>query len=339
MDPSSRPPNLPVDELLRARRAAKLSQALQQGPAPSLGRRLLPLGALVLLLLLAAGLWWGRSPAPAPGSKAQEAASPAKAAPGLPKFLDPAAASARAPAGAADGTWRKDLLGTARDLRAVMDTALASTDPQLRRHASTAWYACFPLFDVPPGQPRSAAAALAAVPEKQRSLRAPAIQELHARCGGLLVLRDDERAAREAIVKRGLRDETLAPAGQGVLLALKRGDTDTARALLRQTLRARDPAALLSLVGLAGQLAPERPDAAAIDLALLYVACDNGLQCDRNSLAALLLCAHQGQCDGELYERWAQRAGNIDDVQVEAWVPLWRKALQDGEFPLPLPSR
>lgn len=339
MDPSSRPPNQPVDELQRARRAAKLSQALQHGPAPSLGRRLLPVMALALLLLLAAALWWGRSPESTPAAKGPATSGPAKAAPGLPQFLDPASASARAPAGAADGTWRKDLLGTARDLRGVMDTALASTDPQLRRHASTAWSACFPLFDAPPGQPRSAAAALAAVPERQRGLRAPAIQELHARCGGLLVLRDDERAAREAILKRGLRDETLAPAGQAVLLALKRGDADTARALLRQTLRARDPAALLSLVGLAAQFAPERPDAAAIDLALLHVACDNGLQCDRNSLPALLLCARQGQCDGELHERWAQRAGNVDEAQVEAWIPLWRKALQDGEFPLPLPAR
>jgi hypothetical protein len=337
MDPSSQPSNLPVDELQRARRAAKLAQALQQGPAPSVWRRLLPLGALVLLLVLAGALWWGRSPAPS--AKAPAASAATKPAPGLPQFLDPAAVSARAPAGAADGSWRKDLLGTSRDLRGVMDMALASSDPQLRRYASMAWSACFPLFEAPPGQPRSAAAALAEVPEKQRALRAPAIQELHVRCNGLLVLREDERAAREAIIKRGLRDETLAPAGQAVLLALKRGDVDTARALLRQTLRARDPAALLSLVGLAAQFVPQRPDAAAIDLALLYVACDNGLQCDRSSLPALLLCARQGQCDGELYERWAQRAGNIDDAQVEAWVPLWRKALQDGEFPLPLPGR
>jgi hypothetical protein len=325
--------------LTRTRRSARLAQALGRGPQDSLARRLLPLVALALLLGLAAALWWARTP-----PVARVAAPVVQARPiGLPKFIDPAAAAARAPAGAADGSWRKDVLGSARDLRAVIDSALASTDPQSRRHAATAWRACFPLFNAPQGQTRSVAAAMAAamagLPAAQRPQRAPALQDLHARCNSLLALRDDELAALGAIINRGMRDETLVPAGPAVLAAFKRGDSETARALLRQTLRARDPAALYSLMGLASQLSGERPDAAAIDLALLRVACDNGLNCERTSLAALVLCAGEGHCDGDLYERWSRRSGTVNEAAVEPWIALWRKALVDGEFPLALPAR
>lgn len=321
--------------LTHGRRSARLAQALGRGPQDSPARRLLPLAALALLLGLAAALWGARTP-PA----ARVAAPVADARPiGLPKFIDPAAAAARAPAGAADGSWRKDVLGGARDLRTVIDSALASTDPQLRRHAATAWRACFPLFNAPQGQTRGVAAAMAGVPAAQRPQRAPALQDLHARCNSLLALRDDELAALGAIINRGMRDETLVPAGPAVLAAFQRGDGETARTLLRQTLRARDPAALYSLVGLASQLGGERPDAAAIDLALLRVACDNGLNCERTSLVALALCAGEGHCDGDLYERWSRRSGTVNEAAVEPWIALWRKALADGEFPLALPAR
>ncbi len=323
-------------ELIRTRRAQRLSQALERGPQASLARRLLAIGGLLALLALATALWWGRHEAPAPS--VAKAPAPA-AAPSAPKFLDPGQAAARAPAGSPDGRWRTDMIGAASDLRGVIDTALASSDPQVRRHATTAWRACFPLFNAPPGQTRGVAAAMASLHETQRIVRAPALQDLHARCRALLALRDDDLNAMDAVIKRGTRDDTLAPAGEAVLSAWQRGDADTARALLQQTLKARDPAALYSLVGVVSRLAPDRPDAAAIDLALLHVACDNGLNCERTSLPALTLCAGEGHCDGELYERWSQRSGRPDEAIVEPWVAVWKKALETGEFPLPMPAR
>jgi hypothetical protein len=321
--------------LIRTRRAQRLSQALERGPQASPLRRIVAAGGLVALLALATALWWGRGepPVQAPATAA------APAAPSAPKFLDPAQAAARAPAGSPDGKWRTDIVGAASDLRGVIDTALASSDPQVRRHASTAWRACFPLFNAPQGQTRGVAAAMASLHDTQRLVRAPALQDLHARCRTLLALREDDLNAIDGVIRRGVRDETLAPAGEAVLGAWQRGDADTARALLQQTLKARDPAALYSLVGVASRLAPDRPDAAAIDLALLHVACDNGLNCERTSLPALTLCAGEGHCDGELYERWSRRSGRPDEAIVEPWIAVWKKALETGEFPIPMPAR
>jgi hypothetical protein len=218
-----------------------------------------------------------------------------------------------------------DQVGSALDLKRVFDDYIESADPRQRRIAVRAFEACVPAFLPTSGQSPSPEPLIAALPFAHRAEREAAYRSLFARCSRLLA---DGRAALIA-TSEALHSDPQSPApGRSAQEAALMGRADRVEPLISEALDRADPAAVASLAGVAARIVSLRqPDGAnaatlqharEIDAAVPLVACDLGLDCSKESLWALQLCATEGLCEGDVAARLLARApGTVDPDAVQ----------------------
>jgi hypothetical protein len=211
-----------------------------------------------------------------------------------------------------------DLLGSARDFKAIFDRYRESTNPIERALAGRAHRACFPTFLPPQGKAPSPVYAINALSSHQHDARKAALQELYARCKSFLVQPLD--AADIVATSERVTNGNLASAGSAARWAMIRGDRGTADSTVEQALRSREPYAIQSLSGLSVLMMNASAKGAqpeVTDAALALLACDLGASCGPNSLLSLQLCAAEGRCEGSARERMLERIGPVDMEAVE----------------------
>ena len=211
-----------------------------------------------------------------------------------------------------------DVLGTARDFKAIFDRYRDSTNPVERALAGRAHRACFPTFLPPQGKAPSPTYAINALSSHQHDARKAALQELFARCKSFLVQPLD--AADIVATAERVTNGNLASAGSAARWAMIRGDRAAADATVEQALRSREPYAIQSLSGLSllmmnASAKGDQPE--VTDAALALLACDLGASCGPNSLLSLQLCAAEGRCQGSARDRMLERIGPVDMEAVE----------------------
>ena len=230
-----------------------------------------------------------------------------------------------------------DPLAESSDLLQIFQHYRDSDDPRLKAAARRAFSACTPAFLPRSGETPTPEPLIAALPPAQRMAREEALRALYARCqsfmglgrGVLLTLRGDLVA-----------DGGLLEAGQHISDQLAAGNVEQASRLATETLRGNDAASIASIAGPLGILleklssaragaatAADRIAAGDVTAALPLLACDLGMDCSNRSLAALQLCATEGQCEGNAEARFLARAG-VDSDRMAA-VQAQRRRLLD----------
>lgn len=224
------------------------------------------------------------------------------------------------------GRW-VDHVGSAPDLKRVFDDQISTGDPRQRRLAARAFEACVPAFLGGVGEAPSAEPLIRALPSALRGEREVAYRELYARCHRLLA---EDRTSlmqwqRELQGEPGLQEPGLRAQAE-----LAAGNFAGVDGLVAEAMASDDPAAVMSLSGLATRLALAHQSdvsdpvllrrARTVDAALPMVACDLGLDCSAQSLLALQLCAVQGACEGDVSARlmdqlWPE---TVDPAAVQA---------------------
>ena len=236
-------------------------------------------------------------------------------------------------------TWLPDEVGSAHDLKRVFDAHIESTDLRLRQIAVRAFAACAPTFLPRPGETPSPDALIGALPQAMRAEREAAYRSLYARCASLLGM------GREKLngLQRGvMTSDSSREVGARAQSDLAAGNDDVANQRVSQALASGDPATIASLAGVAEAWArrssatptdPRRLAAARdMDAALPWVACDLGMACGNDSLLALLACAIQGQCSGDVPQRLtgAGPSDPADRRAIQAQRERLLKLLNDG---------
>jgi hypothetical protein len=281
-------------------------------PGPFRSRPLAPIGwiiaavfaGVVLLVYLLAPDY---RPVKVRGESVSEAPIPPP--PALPPPPKPVAAEPDNPA---------DVLGSARDFKAVYDRYRESTSVVERALAGRAHRACFPAFLPPQGKAPSPAYAINALSSHQHDARKAAILDLYARCKSFLVQPLD--AAGIVATSERVTNGNLASAGSAARWAMIRGDRATADTTVEAALRSREPYAIQSLSGLSVLMMNAGARGAppeVTDAALALLACDLGASCGPNSLLSLQLCAAEGRCQGSARDRMLERIGPVDMEAVE----------------------
>lgn len=212
-----------------------------------------------------------------------------------------------------------DMLGRARDLKAVYTRFRDSRDPIERGLAGRAHRACFPTFMPPRGQAPSTVHLINALPKEQREVRRASIEELFARCRSFLAQPLDP--AEVVGTAERVTNGDLATAGAAARWALMRGDRAKSDELVEQALRSKEPYAIQSLSGLSTLMMNDSArgsKAEVTDAALVLLSCDLGAACGPDSLLALQLCATEGRCEATARERMLERLGPVDMAAVEA---------------------
>ena len=220
-----------------------------------------------------------------------------------------------------------DPLAASPDLLQVFQHYRDSGDPRLKAAAQRAFSACTPAFLPRPGETPSPEPLIAALPAAQRMAREEALRSLYARCQSFMGL------GRDALLKlRGelAADGGLREAGQQLEDELAAGNIEQASRWATGALRSGDPAAIasiaaplerllekLSLTHAGSDAAANRIAAQDLAAALPLLACDLGMDCSSRSLAALHLCAAQGQCEGDVEARFLASAA-IDPGRTPA---------------------
>lgn len=284
-------------------------------------------GGLLVGAVAGLGWWWNETPVERqtavqtqPEHRSAEEALPRAAPARL-----PASTAVPAPAAAPAKPQPLDPAGSALDLKRVFDEYSATREARGRRMAARAFNACIPAFLPVDAQTPSPEPLIRALPKEQRAEREASYWSLFARCRGFT---GDSRAALEGTQRELRADPQAEEPGWRAQEDLLAGRTDRIDALVSQGLSASDPAAIAAMSGVAAKLAQARNAEAlgedrsslarAVDAALPMVACDLGLDCGADSLAALQLCAAEGLCDGDLAARIAQRnGGGIDAARVQ----------------------
>ena len=223
-----------------------------------------------------------------------------------------------------------DMIGRARDYKAVFMRYRDSRDPIERALAGRAHRACFPAFMPPQGQAPSTAHVINALPKEHRDERRAAIEELFARCRPFLIGGVD--AAEVVATAERVSNGDLAPPGMAARWAMMRGDRAKSEELVEQALRSKEPYAIQSLSGISTLLTNDSSRAAqaeVTDAALALLSCDLGASCGPDALLALQLCATEGRCEGSARERMIERIGPVDMEAVEVERKRLR-ALFDG---------
>ena len=211
-----------------------------------------------------------------------------------------------------------DVLGGARDFKAVYERYRDSRDPIERALAGRAHRACFPTFMPPHGQAPSTAHVINALPKDHREERRAAVELLFARCRSFLVQPLDP--AEIVGTAERVTNGDLASPGSAARWALMRGDRAKADELMEQAVRSRDPYAIQSLSGMSMLMMNESARGAhaeVTDAALALLSCDLGASCGPASLLSLQLCAAEGRCEGTARERMLERLGPVDMAAVE----------------------
>ena len=234
-----------------------------------------------------------------------------------------------------------DPLAESHDLLQIFQRYHDSDDPRLKAAARRAFSACTPAFLPRPDETPSPEPLIAALPPTQRIAREEALRALYARCHSFMGLgRDALLAMRGDLAANG----GLREAGQHVNDQLAAGNVELASRWATQALRGNDAASIASIAGPLGTLfeklssaragvdtAADRTVAAGlaadVAAALPLLACDLGMDCSNRSLAALQLCASEGQCEGDAEARFLARAGV--DADRMAGVQAQRRRLLD----------
>ena len=280
------------------------------------------------------GLVWLQQPPPNPLPDAS-AAPPARALPPLQASLEAAPPRNAAAPAVANSVGFADPLAESPDLLQVFEHYRDSVDPRLKAAAQRAFSACTPAFLPRPGETPSPEPLIAALPAAQHMAREDALRALYARCQSFMGL------GRDALLK--LRGELASDggpreAGQQLEDDLAAGNLEQASRGATRALRSGDPALIASIASPLARLleklsssragadaAADRVVAEDLTAALPLLACDLGMDCGSRSLAALQLCAAQGQCEGDVEARFLARAG-IDPSRSPA-VQVQRRRL------------
>ena len=293
------------------------------------------LGWLAGLLALAAAAWlaWSeqRPPPEQPLLQAATGAPAQPPAPPAPPGRSPVESNDAVAPAVGRSTAFADPLGESPDLLKVFLRYRESADPRLKAAAGRAFAACTPAFLPQPGQTPSPEPLIAALPPAQRMAREEALRALYARCQSFMGM------GRDALLKLSgdlSSDGGLRESGQRVDDELAAGNVEQAARWATMALSSGDPAAIASISGplerLLERLSSVRAGAdaaigraAAADMAaaLPLLACDLGMDCSSRSLAALQLCAVEGQCEGDAEARFLARAavdpGRTPAVQAQ----------------------
>jgi hypothetical protein len=276
-------------------------------PGPFRSRSLAPIGWIIAVVFAGAALLvYVMAPDYRPVKVRGESAADAPIPP--PPALPPPK-----PVAQAEPDNPADVLGSARDFKAIFDRYRESTNPTERALAGRAHRACFPAFLPPQGKPPSPVYAINALSSHQHDARKAALQELYARCKSFLVPPLD--AAEIVATSERVTNGNLASAGSAARWAMIRGDRATADTTVEQALRSREPYAIQSLSGLSVLMMNASAKGAQpeiTDAALALLSCDLGASCGPNSLLALQLCAAEGRCQGSARERMLERIGPVD---------------------------
>ena len=283
-------------------------------PGPFRSRSLAPIGWIIAAVFAGIALlvyWMAPDHRPIKVRGAASADQPIPPPPALPP--PPKAAAPRI-----EPENPNDVLGRTRDLRAVFTRYQESHNPIERALAGRAHRACFPAFMPPRGQQPSTAYVINSLPKEHREQRRAAIEELFARCQSFLAqpLVPAEIVGTAERVTNG----DLASPGPAARWALMRGHRAKSELLVEETLRAKEPYAIQSLIGISALLmsgSAHGTQAEVIDAALALVSCDLGASCGPDSLIALQLCATEGRCEGTARERMIDRLGPVDMEAAE----------------------
>jgi len=219
-----------------------------------------------------------------------------------------------------------DPIGSATDLKRVVDDYLGSVNPQQRRSAVRAFEACVPAFLPGAGQMPSPEPLIAALPTNQRPEREAAYRELFGRCYRLLGQDHDTLDSTQQTLMRDPQNQAPGLRARESLLA---GRLDQIEPLVAEASSSANPTDLASLAGLATTMVRSRasdgvdPDslkrAQEVDTALALLPCDLGLDCSAQSLWALQLCVSEGLCTGDYAARLNARnaPGSVDPSAVQ----------------------
>lgn len=298
--------------------------------------------AVAIAVVVAAGLaWWHR---PLPSRLPEAPTSPLAFTPRPPPLQAKVDAYLPVQAGApavVKSAVLGDPLADSHDLLQIFQRYRDSDDPRLKTAARRAFSACTPAFLPRPGETPSPEPLIAALPPTQRMAREEALRALYARCQSFMGL---GRSALLTLLGDLAADGGLREAGQHVNDQLAAGNVEQASRLATQALRGNDAASIASIAGPLGTLleklssaragadrAADRTAAAEVAAnvaaALPLLACDLGMDCSNRSLAALQLCASEGQCEGDAEARFLARAG-VDADRMAA-VQAQRRRLLD----------
>ena len=234
-----------------------------------------------------------------------------------------------------------DTLAESYDLLQIFQHYRDSDDPRLKTAARRAFSACTPAFLPRPGETPSPDLLIAALPPTQRMAREEALRALYARCQSFMGL---GRSALLTLLGDLAADGELREAGQHINDQLAAGNVEQAIRLATRALRGNDAASIASIAGPLGTLLEKLSSARAgaataadrraaadgaanVAAALPLLACDLGMDCSNRSLAALQLCASEGQCEGDAEARFLARAGVGSDRM--AAVQAQRRRLLD----------
>ncbi len=238
----------------------------------------------------------------------------------------------RIPAPRVEPDTPNDMIGRARDYKAVFQRYRDSRDPIERALAGRAHRACFPAFMPPQGQAPSTAPVINALPKEHREERRAAVEELFARCRSFLTGGIDP--AEVVATAERVSNGDLAPPGMAARWAMMRGDRGKADEIIDNALRSREPYAVQSLSGMSALMMTDAArgfNADITDAALALLACDLGAACGQDSLLALQLCAAEGRCQGSARERMIERIGNVDMEAVDRERARLRELFDKGQ--------
>ena len=232
-------------------------------------------------------------------------------------------------------------LERAQNLRLVYDKYKTSSDPAERNTAYRAWSACFPTFAAPQGQPVTLEIATRALPQNgpNSAERIDAYRALMGRCTGFFDMPHDAVMAQTQQQNGAWLSGDLRAPGERAAKYLADGKTQEAASAAHAIIASQDPFAIYSLREFMGTMpgnaqsdqAPGKPDARA--LAFYIVPCELGMECGPDSLTALQLCAHTGECSGTVAERYLHAfSAQIDRTTLENESRRIADAIKAGDY-------
>lgn len=203
------------------------------------------------------------------------------------------------------------------DLRQIYERYRDSRFGFERAFARRAWTTCFPEFMSGVGEALSVERLMTgtASTEPNYAARVSAYRELLRRCAPFLEMsRDDVLTLTTFQDNQWKKGEALDP-GELAVFHLRAGESEKALAVVADVLRSGDAYALSTLREFVHQHimlevdAQRLPGNTRVDirtLAIAQAACELGLDCSKDSLTAVKLCAHGGLCEGDAMTRQMQ---------------------------------
>lgn len=257
----------------------------------------------------------------------------------------PGASSTTTPAEASGTTQRlANPLERATDLRSVYERFRKSGNPAERNAAYRAWTACYPTFVAPQDQPVTLDMVTRTLPQNapNNAERVEAYRTLLGRCKAFFDLPRNDIMAETQRQKNAWQSGLARAEGERVLQRFRQGDAKGAVLEARDIIASGDAYAIYSLRDfMAGYLAEQRrassgqetgqPDLRA--LAFYLVPCELGMECGPDSLTALQLCANNGECTGNVADRYTRSfAAQVDPETLRKEAQRVADAIRAHDF-------